>query len=154
MNKWNWMGRILMPLIRIGLGISWLKEGIFKIQAQFTMVGLTDAVVHNTVSPPWFKAFMLQFVEPNTALFNFIIPWGEICVGLGLITGILTFPALLSAIFMNLNYWLANMIYIYPIQLMSATLLIWSVKQANSFTIQSLYEYGRNRWRKLKVLGS
>lgn len=132
-------GTILFSLIRIGLGISWLNEGIFKLQAHFTMSGLTQAVVSNTVTPDWYKFFMVHVVEPNTALFNLLIPWGEILVGAGLITGLLTLPALASAIFMNVNYWLANMVYIYPLQLLAAVILLMALRPATHLSLTSLY---------------
>ncbi|MDF2910074.1 MAG: DoxX [Sporolactobacillus laevolacticus] len=149
MSAWIRTGTILFSLIRIGLGISWLNEGIFKLQAHFTMSGLTQAVVTNTVTPDWYKFFMVHIVEPNTVLFNLLIPWGEILVGVGLITGILTLPALACAIFMNINYWLANMIYIYPLQLLSAVILLIALKPAAHFSFTSLYFYllERNKQR-------
>ncbi|TGA98917.1 DoxX family membrane protein [Sporolactobacillus shoreae] len=139
---------VLFSLIRVGLGISWLHEGIFKVQAHFTMSGLTQAVTSNTVTPDWYKVFMVHFVEPNTALFNLLIPWGEILAGAGLITGILTLPALSGAIFMNINYWLANMIYIYPLQLLVAVILLIAIRQASHFSLANLYFYLKDRMRR------
>jgi thiosulfate dehydrogenase (quinone) large subunit len=146
----NQIGNYLFSFIRIGLGISWLQQGIFKLQAHFTMSGLTEAVVSNTVTPDWYKAFMEHFVEPNTALFNFLIPWGEIFAGIGLITGILILPALLGTIFMNINYWLSNMIYIYPLQLLVAIIILIEIKYASHFSLTNLYFYLLDRTKRIK----
>lgn len=144
------VGNVLFSLIRIGLGISWLEQGIFKLQANFTMSGLTEAIASNTVTPDWYKTFMVYFVQPNTALFNILIPWGEILAGIGLITGILTLPALSGALFMIINYWLSNMIYIYPLQLLIAVILLMTMKYASSFSLTNLYFYLSDRMKRKK----
>ncbi len=136
---------ILFPIIRILLGISWFHQGWFKLQANFDISGLVPSVLMNTDSPDWYKAFMEHIVGPNTGLFNILIPWGELLVGLGLITGILTWAALISGIFMGINYWLADMIYIYPTQLAVAVLLILAINQTNHFSISNLYDYYRHK---------
>ncbi|MGE8205970.1 DoxX family membrane protein [Heyndrickxia sp. NPDC080065] len=137
--------KYLFSLIRIGLGVSWLQQGVFKLQAHFTMSGLSEAVANNNVTPDWFKFFMVHFVERNMSLFNLLIPWGETLVGLGLILGILTLPAILCAIFMNLNYWLSNMIYIYPVQLSIAVILLLGNKYTSYFSVTRLYFYLVNK---------
>ncbi|MBC1538023.1 DoxX family protein [Listeria seeligeri] len=131
--------KLLFSIIRVGLGISWFQEGWFKIQAHFDISGLVPSVIGNTDSPEWYKVFMENVVAPNTALFNILIPWGELLVGLGLIVGILTLPALIAGIFMGINYWLADMIYIYPLQLAVGFLLILCIKPARYFSLTNLY---------------
>lgn len=39
---------ILFSIMRIGLGISWFHEGLFKIQAKFDISGLVPSVLANT----------------------------------------------------------------------------------------------------------
>lgn len=134
---------VLFSLIRIGLGFSWFHEGWFKIQAQFDISGLVPSVLANTDSPDWYKTFMETVVAPNTGLFNILIPWGELFVGLGLITGILTLPALVAGIFMGINYWLADMIYIYPLQLATGIVLVLAIKQATYFSSTTTYLFWR-----------
>ncbi|MBC1482851.1 DoxX family protein [Listeria immobilis] len=138
---------ILFSIIRVGLGISWLYQGWFKIQAHFDISGLVPSVIGNTDSPDWYKAFMENIVGPNTALFNILIPWGELLVGLGLIVGALTLPALIAGIFMGINYWLADMIYIYPIQLAIGIVLLLCLKQANYFSLTNLFIFFRTKQR-------
>ncbi|EUJ58864.1 DoxX family protein [Listeria fleischmannii] len=129
---------ILFPIIRIALGVSWFYQGWFKLQANFDISGLVPSVLMNTDSPDWYKAFMEHVVGPYTGIFNILIPWGELLVGLGLITGILVYPALISGIFMGLNYWLADMIYIYPVQLATAILLMLAINQTKHLSVESL----------------
>ncbi|MBC1500657.1 DoxX family protein [Listeria weihenstephanensis] len=131
---------VLFSIIRICLGFSWFHEGWFKIQAKFDISGLVPSVLANTDSPDWYKTFMETVVAPNTGLFNILIPWGELLVGLGLITGILTLPALVFGIFMGINYWLADMIYIYPLQLAVGIVLVLTIHQANYFSLTNVYK--------------
>ncbi|MBC1371956.1 DoxX family protein [Listeria booriae] len=126
---------ILFSLLRIGLGVSWFHEGLFKLQAKFDISCLVPSVVNNVDSPIWYKTFMEHVVGSNVAVFNVLIPWGELLIGLGLITGILTVPALIAGIFMGINYWLADMIYIYPLQLAVGFVLVLMHKQASYFGI-------------------
>lgn len=135
----------LFSLIRVGLGISWLQQGVFKLQADFTMTGLAQAVAGNMATPDWYQSFMVYFVEPNHALFNVLIPWGELFAGMGLITGIFIRTALSGAVFMNLNYWLANMIDIYPLQLLAAAVVLMFLKHASFLSLTTLYIFLHGR---------
>ncbi|MBC1400214.1 DoxX family protein [Listeria booriae] len=144
---------MLFSLLRIGLGISWFHEGLFKLQAKFDISGLVPSVVNNVDSPMWYKTFMEHVVGSNVAVFNVLIPWGELLVGLGLIIGILTVPALIAGIFMGINYWLADMIYIYPVQLAVGFILVLMHKQASYFGISNGL-VGLKRRRNRSKIGS
>ncbi|MEW9502872.1 hypothetical protein AB1471_13835 [Jeotgalibacillus marinus] len=56
----------------------------------------------------WYALFLQNFALPNVELFNVLVPWDEFLVGLGLILGCLTAPALIAGTFMNLNFLLAG----------------------------------------------
>lgn len=132
---------LLFSSIRIILGISWLKEGLFKFQSNFDMTGLIPSVEMNRNSPDWFKSFMTDFVSPNIDVFNILIPTGELLVGIGLLIGIWTLPVLLIATFMNINYWLSDMIYIYPYQIIGAVLLLSLRTQNEIISFKTLIRY-------------
>jgi thiosulfate dehydrogenase [quinone] large subunit len=63
----------------------------------------------------WYASFLQNFVQPNAAVFSYIITFGELCVGLGLILGVLTGIAAFFGIFMNLNFMLAGAVSINPV---------------------------------------
>ena len=52
----------------------------------------------------WYAAFLQHVVLPNAAAFAYIITFGEILVGLGLLVGALTGIAAFFGLVMNLNY--------------------------------------------------
>ncbi|GEK33550.1 DoxX family membrane protein [Kurthia sibirica] len=129
---------ILLTIMRVVLGGSWLYEGVFKVQAQFSIAGLVHTIAQGDASPLWYEQFIVHIVGNAISIFNLLIPAGEVAVGLALITGIVPRVALLVAIFMGINYWLANMIYIYPLQLFVAVVLICTSPNTKRYTIATL----------------
>jgi thiosulfate dehydrogenase (quinone) large subunit len=63
----------------------------------------------------WYASFLQNLVLPNAAVFSYIITFGEICVGLGLILGVLTGIAAFFGVFMNLNFMLAGAVSVNPV---------------------------------------
>jgi thiosulfate dehydrogenase [quinone] large subunit len=63
----------------------------------------------------WYAWFLRTFVEPTPAFWAYLITFGEILVGLGLIVGALTGVAAFFGLVMNLNYLLAGTVSTNPI---------------------------------------
>ena len=63
----------------------------------------------------WYSWFLQNIVTPNTGFFSFIVTWGEVAVGLGLLLGILTGIAAGFGVLMNMNYLLAGTVSINPV---------------------------------------
>ncbi|MGE5672333.1 MAG: DoxX family protein [Mycobacterium leprae] len=106
-NRASWVWLVL----RIYIGYEWLTAGWEKItgKAPFDAKGfLTNAVkgatgAHPTVQP-WWAAFLRSFAIPNVNLFNFLVQWGELLVGIALIIGFASSFALIMALVMNYAY--------------------------------------------------
>lgn len=98
---------------RIWLGLQWIEAGFYKIKSGFEVSGFLQGAIanargeHPTV-PGWYASFLEGFALPNLEFFNILIPWGEFLVGLGLIVGLVTVPALLAGAFMNVNFIMAG----------------------------------------------
>jgi thiosulfate dehydrogenase (quinone) large subunit len=75
---------------------------------------------------------------PNAGLFSFLVTWGEILVGIGLILGAATIPALLAGAFMNLNFMLAGTTSTNPVLYTIAVILL--------FAGTGTYYYGVDRF--------
>jgi len=78
----------------------------------------------------WSKERHLQhIVQPNAGLFSFLVTWGEVAVGLGILLGILTGIAAGFGVLMNLNYLLAGTVSInvrpVPVLLMARVRMDW-----------------------------
>jgi thiosulfate dehydrogenase [quinone] large subunit len=98
-NQW-------LAILRIGLGLWWLKSFLHKPHKRFVsgqMVGWTVALAENHPVPA-FGRVIKAMVEPNAAWFPYLILLAEFSVGVGLIVGFLTPISLLVALFLNLNY--------------------------------------------------
>lgn len=134
MNKWyeNRYVAIIWGVLRIWLGIQWLEAGWHKLGAFDAGGFLTGAIAkaggENPAVQGWYATFLETVALPNVKLFNVLIPMGEILVGLGLIVGALTIPALIAGAFMNLNFLLAGTVSTNPILLALAVILLFVIK--------------------------
>ena len=130
--KW-WEDRriaVIWGVLRIWLGIQWLEAGWHKLGGFDTTGFLQGAIAKAGGEYPevqgWYAAFLDKVAMPNAGVFNFLIPWGEILVGLGLILGLATIPALIAAAFMNLNFLLAGTLSTNPIFFTLAIILLFA----------------------------
>ncbi len=74
----------------------------------------------------WYAWFLQHIVLPNAGFFSFIITWGEVAVGLGVLFGVLTGIAAGFGVLMNLNYLLAGTVSINPVLGMFGLFLVFS----------------------------
>ncbi|MBL0385797.1 DoxX family protein [Tumebacillus sp. ITR2] len=124
MNEWLRNSKVaaaLLVLVRIYVGWKFLDAGWHKITGAkaFDASGLLKgAVAGSTAAKPtvqaWYGSFVDSFALPNVGLFNFLVQWGELLVGIGLILGVFTTFAALMAMFMNFNYLFAGAISTNP----------------------------------------
>ncbi|MHA6250490.1 DoxX family protein [Oceanobacillus sp. CAU 1775] len=133
---------IVWTVLRIWLGIQWFNAGIGKVTGDFDASGflqgtLANATGDNPTVQGWYASFVEGFALPNIGLINILIPWGELFVGLGLILGVATIPALLAAAFMNLNFLLAGTLSTNPTLYTLAIVLL--------FAGSASYYYGLDR---------
>ncbi len=63
----------------------------------------------------WYAWFLKTLVLPNAVVFSYMVTFGEVLIGLGLIFGVLTGIAAFFGVFMNLNFMLAGTVSINPI---------------------------------------
>jgi len=101
--------------LRLYVGWALLKAGWDKVTATqaFDAAGFLQGAVKASqgqfpVVQGWYADFVSGFAIPNVGLFNFLVPWGELLVGIGLITGTFTTFSVIMAMTMNFNYLLAG----------------------------------------------
>jgi thiosulfate dehydrogenase (quinone) large subunit len=128
--------------LEFGWESSGLKQDCIKSMgfdaSGFLQGAIAKAGGENPAVQEWYAGFLKDFAIPNVDLFNFLIPWGEILIGLGLITGLMTVPALLAGAFMNLNFLMAGTVSTNPILLTIAVILL--------FTGKGAYYWGADHW--------
>lgn len=99
----------LLTLLRIYLGWEWMTAGWGKITGGFDAKGFLMGAVQKAAGDHpavqgWWANFLEGFAIPNVGLFNFLVPWGEFLVGIGLIIGCFTTFAALMGIVMNFAF--------------------------------------------------
>lgn len=134
---------ILLTLVRLYLGWQWTKAGWDKITGDeaFDATGFLkgaiekpildratqEAVYHNLVG------FLDNFALPNVKLFNFLVPWGELLIGLGLLLGALTTAAVFFAMLMNFVFMFAGTLSTNPWLVLLSIFIIVAGANAGKF---------------------
>lgn len=93
----------------------------------------------------WYGWFLESAVLPNAKLFAFMVAYGEVLVGLGLILGLLTGIAAFFGGLMNVSFLFAGTVSTNPMLFVFATWLVLAWKVAGW--------YGLDRWA-LSYLGT
>jgi len=132
---WLWL------IVRVYAGYEWFAAGFEKLTGISINVGTfgqksspwvftthTGAAIQGFVKGAlaqttgahanvqgWYGDFLKTFVLPHPAFWAYLITFGELAVGLGLILGILTGIAAFFGVFMNLNYVLAGAVSTNPL---------------------------------------
>ncbi|TKC18338.1 DoxX family membrane protein [Robertmurraya kyonggiensis] len=148
---------LIWLIVRLYVGYSWLKAGWGKITADawtgenaggalqgFINGALAKAEAGTDVGG-WYAQFLETFVLPNAKIFAFMVAYGELLVGLGLILGLLTGLAAFFGGLMNVSFLFAGTLSTNPILFILATWLVLAWKNAGW--------YGLDRWA-LPFLGT
>ena len=125
-------------VLRIWLGVQWLQAGWGKVTGGFDAGGYLNGAIAKAggeapIVQAWYGAFLETFALPNAKLFSFLVAYGELFVGIGLILGALTIPALIAGGFMNLNFLWAGTVSTNPTFLLIAVVLLFAWKGATYF---------------------
>jgi thiosulfate dehydrogenase [quinone] large subunit len=137
--RWSWIWLV----VRLYVGGTWLSEGINKAQnpgwigakgGAFLSVWIASAAAKTHGAHPdvqgWYGAFLRNIVLPHAAVWSFIVTFGEIAVGVGLILGLFTGIAAFFGTAMNAGYLLAGAVSTNPILFALASLLVLAWKTA------------------------
>ena len=122
---------IVWTILRIWLGVQWIEAGWHKITGGFDASGfMKGAIAGATGDHPavqgWYAVFLENIALPNADIFSHLVAYGEVLVGIGLILGAATIPALIAAAFMNLNFLLAGTTSTNPILYTLAIILLFA----------------------------
>lgn len=134
---WVWI------VLRVYVGYEWLVAGWNKvtsaawtgadagsaIQGFFAGVLQKTGGEHPNVSA-WYAAFIENFASQHTVIFSYIVAYGELAVGIGLILGAFTGIAAFFGAFMNFNYLFAGTVSVNPILLLIQLFLILAWRNA------------------------
>ncbi|MFC5649718.1 DoxX family protein [Paenibacillus solisilvae] len=128
--KENVYASYVLTVLRLYVGWKWLDAGWGKTtQGNFDATGflkgaLSKATGENPAVQSWWAGFLKGFAIPNNDLFNILIPWGELFVGLGLIFGTFTTLAALMGAVMNFSYMFSGSISTNPQMVLVEVLIL------------------------------
>jgi thiosulfate dehydrogenase [quinone] large subunit len=134
-------GLLWLP-VRLFIGAQWIEAGIHKFQGSgwldggTALQGFWTAIVQvpeqgrPAISFEWYRGF-IQVLLDNHAYtwFSYLIVFGEIAVGLGLVFGVLTGFAAFFGALMNMSFLLAGSASVNPVLFTFAVglMLAWRV---------------------------
>jgi thiosulfate dehydrogenase [quinone] large subunit len=143
--SWIWL------IIRLYVGYEWLVAGWDKIinpawvgsKAGTALQGfLNNSISLTTGAHPavqaWYAAFLKYAILPIAGFWSYLVAFGEVLVGLGLILGVFTGIAAFFGFFMNMNYLLAGSVSTNPVLLFLSIFLVLAWKTAGW--------WGLDRW--------
>lgn len=135
-GSWIWL------LVRLYVGWQWIDAGWHKItgatpfDATGYLKGAAAKIIPAATLTPeqlakfkpitatWWGDFLNGFAIPNAKLFNVLIPYGELLVGIGLIVGFATIFTATMAITMNFAFLMSGSTSSNPYLLVLAFILI------------------------------
>ena len=128
---------MLWFVVRMNVGAQWFVAGWEKVTspawgtsgkalAGFAAGALAKSSGANPSVQGWYVWFLQHLVLPNAGFFSFLVTWGELAVGAGILLGLLTGIAAGFGVLMNLNYLLAGTVSINPVLGMFGLFLVLS----------------------------
>lgn len=150
-SAWIWL------IIRLYVGYTWLMAGWHKVTADAWTGQNAGAAVQGFINGAlakaeegkdvtgWYATFLESVVLPNAKVFAYMVAYGELLVGLGLIVGLFTGIAAFFGGLMNVSFLFAGTLSSNPLLFVLATWLVLAWKVAGW--------YGLDRWA-LSYLGT
>lgn len=150
-SGWIWL------LIRLYVGYTWLTAGWKKVTSPAWTGENSGAALNGFVNGAlgkaeagkdvtgWYAWFLENTVLPNAKIFSFMVAYGELLIGIGLILGLFTGLAAFFGGLMNASFLFAGTLSTNPLLFILATWLVLAWKVAGW--------YGLDRWA-LPYLGT
>ena len=133
---------LIWLVLRVYVGLIWISAGWQKWQdpawtgegAGAAVSGFLHGALAKTVGEhpdvsQWYASFIEKFALPHAVFFSYLVTYGELFVGIGLILGLFTGIAAFFGVAMNFNYLFAGTVSINPLLILIQLplLLAWRV---------------------------
>ncbi|MCP8970645.1 DoxX family membrane protein [Ectobacillus ponti] len=145
----NQYAAAVLTILRLYVGYEWLTAGYEKLTGGFDAGGFLKGAVakaagdHPAVQA-WWAHFLEGFAIPNVDLFNFLVPWGETLVGLGLLLGCFTRTAAFFAMLMNFAFMFSGTTSTNPQLVLLSIFIILAGHNAGKIGVDGLlHKYGK-----------
>ncbi|MFX3616615.1 MAG: DoxX family protein [Sporolactobacillus sp.] len=125
----------ILLVLRLWLGWQWVQDGFEKVfgAKPFDASGFMKGTVAHPVTGPTgkvlygpYNAFIQHIALPGSGFFSFLVKWGELLVGIGLILGTLTTAAVFFALLMNYMYLFAGTVSSNPLYLLIGGIILFA----------------------------
>jgi thiosulfate dehydrogenase [quinone] large subunit len=116
---------------------AWVGENAGTALGGFLKGAIGKAAEGGDVSG-WFASFLENFILPNATFFSYMVAFGELAVGAGLILGLLTGVAAFFGSLMSVMFLFAGTLATNPLNFILATWVVMGWKVAGW--------YGLDRW--------
>jgi thiosulfate dehydrogenase [quinone] large subunit len=129
--SWIWL------FLRLYVGYEWITAGWEKATSSawignnagsaikgYLSSSLQQASGAHPAVSSWYAFFIAHAALPHTVLLSYLVTYGELAVGIGLILGAFTGIAAFFGIFMNFNYLFAGTVSINPLLLLIEIFLV------------------------------
>lgn len=125
----------ILLVLRVWLGWQWFMDGLGKVTGPkaFDASGYLHGVIAHPVTGPTgkvlyapYNAFIQHIALPGSGFFSFLVKWGELLVGLGLLLGTLTTAAVFFALLMNFMYLFAGTVSSNPLYVFIGGLILFA----------------------------
>lgn len=134
---WMW------TIVRVYIGYLWFMDGVGKVTSPaWVGEGAGTAVkgffagalqktsgAHPDVSG-WYAYFLEHIAGNMPVLFSYLVAYGELFIGIGLILGALTGIAAFFGLFLNFNFLFAGTVSSNPIMLLAELFLVLAWRNA------------------------
>lgn len=152
----NVVASVLLLLARVYIGWAWMTAGWGKITGGFDASGFLKGAIakaggdHPAVAS-WWASFLDSVALPNAGFFNFLIPWGEFLVGLGLILGCLTTAAVFFGMVMNFAFLFSGTVSSNALMVLLSIFIIVAGANAGRFGLDHyVLPYINNWWNNFR----
>lgn len=135
---------ILLAVLRVYVGYTWLVAGWGKISGgQFDASGfLQGAVAKATGDHPavqgWWAVFLKNVAIPNAEVFNTLVSYGELLVGIGLLVGCFTKTAVFFGMMMNFSYMFSGTTSTNPQLVLLSVFILVSAMNAGRYGVDGM----------------
>lgn len=156
----NVIASVLLLLARLYIGWSWMTAGWGKVTGGFDASGFLNGAIakaggdHPAVAS-WWGSFLDSVALPNAGLFSFMVSWGELLVGVGLILGCLTTAAVFFGMMMNFAFLFSGTVSSNALMVLISIFIIVAGKNAGRFGVDHyVLPYINNWWNNFRNKGS
>lgn len=158
---------IIWLIVRLYLGYSWVTAGWGKVtssawtgeNAGTAVTGFINGAIAKAEEGAdvtgWYASFLENVALPQAKIFSYMVAYGELLVGLGLIVGLFTGIAAFFGSFMNVMFLFAGTLSTNPLLFILATWLVLAWKNAGWYGLDRwVLPYLGTPWRREKKVES